>query len=183
MEVILQRGKARRVEDGHPWVYGNEIDVITGEPQTGDIVDVFNFKKDFIGRGYINTKSQITVRILTRQQSEQIDIGFFRKRLLSCRDYREKLGFTQNYRLVFGEADFLPALVIDKFNDVYVMQTLSAGMDMWKRVIADILLDDFGASGVYERNDVPVRHWKALKKLQGSSLLHSIRVLSLMKKA
>ena len=167
MEVILQRGKARRVEDGHPWVYGNEIDVITGEPQTGDIVDVFNFKKDFIGRGYINTKSQITVRILTRQRSEQIDIGFFRKRLLACRDYREKLGFTRNYRLVFGEADFLPALVIDKFNDVYVIQTLSAGMDKWKRVIADILLDDFGASGVYERNDVPVRTLEGLEETTG----------------
>lgn len=167
MEVILQRGKARRVEDGHPWVYGNEIDVINGAPQTGDIVDVFNFKKDFIGRGYINTLSQITVRLLTRQRSEQIDIGFFRKRLLACRDYREKLGFRNNYRLVFGEADFLPALVIDKFNDVYVLQTLSAGMDKWKRVIADILLEDFHASGVYERNDVPVRTLEGLEETTG----------------
>lgn len=167
MQVFLQKGKGHRVEAGHPWVYGNEIERIEGAPQTGDMVEVFNFKKDFIGRGYINEQSQITVRLLTRIRSEMIDRAFFRKRLWECRRYREQLGFNKNYRLVFGEADFLPALVIDKFNDVYVLQTLSAGMDRWKNIIAEILLSEFDAAGVYERNDVPVRKLEGLEETKG----------------
>lgn len=167
MQVILQKGKGRRVEEGHPWVYGNEIETISGEPATGDIVDVYNFRKDFIGRGYINSLSQITVRLLTRVKDEVIDKSFFRKRLLQCREYRHTLGYTQNYRLTFGEGDMLPALVIDKFNAIYVLQTLSAGMDKWKQTIAEILLEDFGAAGVYERNDVPVRTLEGLTEQKG----------------
>ena len=138
MQVILQKGKGRRVENGHPWVYGNEIDKIEGNPQTGDIVEVYNFRNEFIGKGYINQLSQITVRLLTRDKSENIDKSFFRERLLTCKTYRTTLNYIENYRLVFGEADFLPALVIDKFNDVYVIQTLSAGMDRWKKIITEI---------------------------------------------
>ncbi len=167
MQVILQRGKGRRVEQGHPWVYGNEIDKITGEPKTGDIVEVYNFRNEFIGKGYINELSQITVRLLTRKKEEVIDKAFFRTRLLSCKSYRETLGYTENYRLTFGEGDFLPALVIDKLNDVYVIQTLSAGMDKWKHIITEILLEDFNASGVYERNDVPVRKLEGLEETKG----------------
>ena len=167
MQVILQKGKGRRVENGHPWVYGNEIDKIEGNPQTGDIVEVYNFRNEFIGKGYINQLSQITVRLLTRDKSENIDKSFFRERLLTCKTYRTTLNYIENYRLVFGEADFLPALVIDKFNDVYVIQTLSAGMDRWKKIITEILMEDFGASGVYERNDVPVRKLEGLEEIKG----------------
>lgn len=167
MQVILQRGKGRRVEQGHPWVYGNEIDKITGEPKTGDIVEVYNFRNEFIGKGYINQLSQITVRLLTRSKEEVIDKSFFRKRLATCKNYRTTLGYTDNYRLCFGEGDFLPALVIDKLNDVYVVQTLSAGMDKWKHTITEILLEDFNASGVYERNDVPVRKLEGLEEIKG----------------
>lgn len=155
------------MEDGHPWVYGNEIDRIQGSPATGDIVEVFNFRGDFIGKGYINERSQITVRFLTRKRDEVIDKSFFRARILACKAYRESLGYTENYRLVFGEGDFLPALVIDKFHDVYVLQTLSAGMDRWKQVIAEILLEDLQARGVYERNDVPVRTLEGLEETTG----------------
>ncbi len=167
MEVILQKGKGRRVEDGHPWVYGNEIETINGAPETGDIVEIYNFRKDFIGKGYINVLSQITVRILTRNKSEIIDSAFFRKKLLTCKTYRETLQLGNNYRLCFGEGDFLPALVIDKFADVYVIQTLSAGMERWKQTIVDILLTDFSAKGVYERNDVPVRKLEGLEEIKG----------------
>ena len=167
MQVILQKGKGRRVENGHPWVYGNEIDKIEGNPQTGDIVEVYNFRNEFIGKGYINQLSQITVRLLTRDKSENIDKSFFRERLLTCKAYRTTLNYIENYRLVFGEADFLPALVIDKFNDVYVIQTLSAGMDRWKKIITEILMEDFGASGAYERNDVPVRKLEGLEEIKG----------------
>lgn len=167
MQVILQRGKGHRVEEGHPWVYGNEIETIEGSPVTGDIVEVYNFKKDFIGKGYINELSQITVRLLTRNKSETIDAGFFKRKLVDCKLYREKLNYTNNYRLVFGEADGLPALVIDKFNDIYVLQTLSAGMDKWKNTIADILRNDFNAAGIYERNDAAVRKLEGLEEIKG----------------
>jgi 23S rRNA (cytosine1962-C5)-methyltransferase len=167
VQVILQRGKGRRVENGHPWVYGNEIDKIEGNPQTGDIVEVYNFRNEFIGKGYINQQSQITVRLLSRKKDEIIDKNFFRKKLLACRDYRTTLNYTENYRLVFGEGDFLPALVIDKLNSTYVIQTLSAGMDRWKSVITEILLEDFNADGVYERNDVPVRKLEGLEEQTG----------------
>lgn len=167
MQVILERGKGRRVEDGHPWVYKNEIASIHGSPETADIVEVYNFKNDFIGKGYINELSQITVRLLTRKKDENIDIEFFRTRLHACRMHRENLNYKQNYRLVFGEADFLPALVIDKFNNNYVIQTLSAGIDKWKQEIADILMEDFEAEGIYERNDAPVRTLEGLAEKKG----------------
>lgn len=167
MQVILQRGKGRRVEQGHPWVYGNEIETISGSPKTGDIVEVYNFRNEFIGKGYINELSQITVRILTRKKDEVIDKAFFKQRLVACFAYREKLGYTQNYRLTFGEGDFLPALVIDKFNSIYVLQTLSAGMERWKSVITEILFEEFNAEGVYERNDVPVRKLEGLTEVKG----------------
>lgn len=166
-KIILERGKGRRVEGGHPWIYGNEIGQIEGKPITGEIVEVYNFKNDFIGKGYINEQSQITVRLLTRNKNETINKEFFRKKLLACKKHRELLGYNQNYRLVFGEADFLPALVIDKLNDVYVLQTVSAGMDAWKKEIAEILLEDFNATGVYERNDVPVRKLEGLEEIKG----------------
>jgi len=155
------------VEAGHPWVYGNEIDSVSGSPSPGAIVDVFNFKKEFIGRGYYNQLSQITVRLLTRDPKQLIDKEFFREKLLTCRNYRHALGYHKNYRLVFGEGDLLPALVIDKFDSVFVIQTLSAGMDIWKQTIADILLQDFNASGVFERNDVPVRTLEGLEEIKG----------------
>lgn len=167
MQVILERGKGRRVEDGHPWVYKNEIASIHGSPQTADIVEVYNFKNDFIGKGYINELSQITVRLLTRKKEETIDKEFFRTRLHACRAHRENLNYKLNYRLVFGEADFLPALVIDKFTNNYVLQTLSAGMDKWKQEIAEILLEDFEANGIYERNDAPVRTLEGLAEKKG----------------
>lgn len=167
MQVILQKGKGHRVEGGHPWIYKNEIENITGSPQTGDIVDVYNFKNDFIGKGYINELSQITVRLMSRNKNEVINKDLFRERLKNCRQYREHLGFTENYRLCFGEADMLPALVIDKFGAYYVIQTLSAGMDKWKQEIADILMEDMQAAGVYERNDAPVRLLEGLEEIKG----------------
>ncbi|MBC8046285.1 MAG: class I SAM-dependent rRNA methyltransferase [Fimbriimonadaceae bacterium] len=167
MHVVLQKGKGRRVEDGHPWVYKNEIESIHGTPETGDIVEVYNFKNDFVGKGYINEQSQITVRLLTRNNKEEINKEFFRKKISECKNYRDKIHYSGNYRLVFGEADFLPALIIDKFNEYYVLQTFSAGMNKWKVVIAEILHEDFHAKGIYERNDVPVRKLEGLEEVKG----------------
>lgn len=166
--VILKKGKMDRIVNGHPWIYGNEIDAITGgQPDAGAIVDVVMKNQKFLGRGYFNPKSQIAVRLLTRNRAEKIDEDFFRTRIVACRDYRKKLGYNENYRVVFGEGDSLPALVIDKFHDVFVLQTLSFGMERWKEVIVSILKKEFSPCGIYERNDAPVRKLEGLEERTG----------------
>ncbi|MBL7756541.1 MAG: class I SAM-dependent rRNA methyltransferase, partial [Chitinophagaceae bacterium] len=132
----------------------------------GEIVDVFSHDKKFIGRGYINPKSQILVRLLTRQK-EEINDDFFRQRIRSCWKYRQRLGYVENCRLVFGEADYLPQLIIDKFNDHFVIQTLALGIDRWKPAIVQALQEIFNPRGIYERNDVPVRELEGLPQVKG----------------
>ena len=138
-----------------------------GDPAGGTTVDVFTHDKKFIGRGYINLQSQIAVRLLTRDKAETIDDAFFYSRLKEAWEYRQRLGYTDNCRLVFGEADYLPALIIDKFNDYFVLQTLALGMDRWKPAIADALQRMFQPKGIYERNDVPVRELEGLAQQKG----------------
>jgi 23S rRNA (cytosine1962-C5)-methyltransferase len=113
--------------------------------------------------GYINPQSQIIVRLLTRKK-EVIDTEFFYKRILEAWNYRQKIGYTENCRLIFGEADGLPALIIDKFNDYFVIQTLALGIDVWKPAIVDALNRIFSPKGIYERNDVPVRELEGLEQ-------------------
>jgi 23S rRNA (cytosine1962-C5)-methyltransferase len=165
--VYLKRKISRRVENGHPWIFGNEIEKVEGDSSGGGIVDVFTFDKKFMGRGYINLQSQIAVRLLTRDRTEEINEGFFYNRLAAAWEYRQKLGYTENCRLVFGEADYLPALIIDKFNDHFVLQTLALGMDRWKPAIVGALEKLFQPKGIYERNDVPVRELEGLPQQKG----------------
>jgi 23S rRNA (cytosine1962-C5)-methyltransferase len=155
------------VESGHPWIFANEVGVVEGEVNGGDTVDVFTHDKKFIGRGYINPKSQILVRLLTRDRAEVIDEGFFKKRLRQAWEYRQRIGYTENCRLVFGEADDLPALIIDKFSEYFVIQTLALGMDRWKPAIVAALEELFQPRGIYERNDVPVRELEGLPPVKG----------------
>lgn len=166
-KVFLNKKISRRVEDGHPWVYGNEINRVEGPVEGGDIVDLFTHDKKFVGRGYINPKSQIQVRLLTRDKNEQVNGDFFYRRLLQAWQYKSRLGYSENCRLVFGEADFLPALIIDKFNDYFVLQTLSLGIDVWKPAIVEALEKIFSPKGIYERNDVPVRELEGLPQQKG----------------
>jgi 23S rRNA (cytosine1962-C5)-methyltransferase len=130
------------------------------------MVDVFYSDTKYCGRGYINPKSQILVRLLTRKQ-EEINEHFFYTKILQAWQYRQKIGYTENCRLVFGEADQLPALIIDKFNDYFVIQTLSLGIDVWKPCIVDALQQIFKPKGIYERNDVPVRELEGLVSQKG----------------
>ena len=165
--VYLKRKISRRVENGHPWIFGNEIEKVEGDVAGGSIVDVFTFDKKFVGRGYINMQSQIAVRLLTRDRNELINDEFFYNRLKEAWNYRQKLGYTENCRLVFGEADYMPALIIDKFNDYFVLQTLALGMDRWKPAIVSALERLFQPKGIYERNDVPVRELEGLPQQKG----------------
>lgn len=165
--VFIRKGAQHRVESGHPWVYRTEIDCIEGDFKPGDIVNVCNYKQRFIGRGYINPRSQITVRLLTREQ-EDIDRAFFKKRIETAWEYRQKFINEPEYcRLIYGEADFLPALIVDKFGPYLVVQTLALGIDVHKETIVSILDEMFNPEGIFERNDVPVRKLEGLEMKKG----------------
>lgn len=166
-KVYLQKKISQRIANGHPWIFGNEIEKTEGTPAPGDIAEVYTYDKKFTGKGYINTKSQITVRLLTRDKNEIIDETFFLNKIRSAWEYRQRIGCTENCRLVFGEADFLPALIIDKFNDYFVIQTLSFGIEVWKAAIVKALQTIFNPKGIYERNDVPVRELEGLEQKKG----------------
>lgn len=166
-KVYLQKKISPRIANGHPWIFGNEIEKTEGTAEQGDIAEVYTYDKKFTGKGYINTKSQITVRLLTRDKNETIDEIFFLNKIKSAWEYRQKIGYTENCRLVFGEADFLPALIIDKFNDYFVIQTLSYGIEVWKAAIVKALQTIFNPKGIYERNDVPVRELEGLEQKKG----------------
>ena len=148
---------------GHPWIYNNEIDRIAGTVAPGDIVEVYYFDGQLAGRGYINPGSQIMIRLLTRKR-DQIDAAFFHQKISEAWAYRQQLGYIENCRLVFGEADGIPALIIDKFNDYFVLQTLSLGIEQWKTAIVDAINAIFKPKGIYERNDVPVRELEGLEQ-------------------
>ena len=166
IKVYLKRKIAPRIANGHPWIYGNEIDLIDGDAIAGEIVEVYYGDKKLAGRGYINPQSQIAIRLLTRKK-ETIDDAFFLQKIKQAWQYRQKIGYTENCRLVFGEADYLPALVIDKFNDYFVIQTLSLGIEQWKPAIVQALETIFSPKGIYERNDVPVRELEGLTQQKG----------------
>ena len=165
-KVYLNRKINQRIALGHPWIYNNEVDRIAGPVEPGDIVEVYFFDGQLAGRGYINPASQIIIRLLTRKR-EDITAGFFHQKIQEAWDYRKHLGYTENCRLVFGEADGLPALIIDKFNDYFVIQTLSLGIEIWKEAIVAALKAIFNPKGIYERNDVPVRELEGLTQQKG----------------
>jgi 23S rRNA (cytosine1962-C5)-methyltransferase len=162
-KVYLNKRITQRIAMGHPWIYNNEVDRIAGTVAPGDIVEVYYFDGQLAGRGYINPGSQIIIRLLTRKR-ENIDAAFFHQKINEAWAYRQQLGYTENCRLVFGEADGLPALIIDKFNDYFVLQTLSLGIEQWKAAIVDAINAIFKPKGIYERNDVPVRELEGLEQ-------------------
>jgi len=166
-KLFLKKKISRRIESGHPWIFANEVNKIEGEVNGGDIVEVLTHEGKFVGRGYINPKSQIIVRLLTRDKKEEINEDFFYKRLLQAWQYKKQMGYEENCRLIFGEADFIPALIIDKFNDYFVLQTLALGIDVWKPAIVKALEKIFQPKGIYERNDVPVRELEGLAQHKG----------------
>ena len=166
-KVYLKRSISPRVAGGHPWIFNNEIEKTEGSPADGSIIEVREGDQSFLGRGYYNSRSQIQVRLLTRDKKEIIDEDFFLRRIRACWEYRQKLGYTENCRLVFGEADGLPQLIIDKFNDYFVLQTLALGIDNWKPAIVKALNTIFTPKGIYERNDVPVRELEGLPQVKG----------------
>ena len=166
-KVFLKRKISPRVANGHPWIFNNEVEKIEGEVKGGEITEILSHDKKFIGKGYLNPKSQILVRLLTRNKSDEINEQFFIDQISKCWQYRKQTGYTENCRLVFGEADSLPQLIIDKFNDYFVIQTMALGIDLWKPSIIKALNTIFKPKGIYERNDVPVRELEGLPQQKG----------------
>ena len=165
--ITLKRKISNRIINGHPWIFANEIEEKSISQLSGEIVEVYTHDKKFVGRGYTNPKSQIPVRLLTRDKNEQIDDEFFYRRISQAWEYRKQLGYRENCRLIFGEADELPQLIIDKFNDYFVIQTIALGIDKWKASIVSALNRIFEPKGIYERNDVPVRELEGLEQQKG----------------
>jgi 23S rRNA (cytosine1962-C5)-methyltransferase len=168
--IVLKKNISRRVESGHPWIFANEVNTAKEKDTNaapGEIVDVYTFDKIFIGKGYYNPQSQICVRLLTRDKNEIINEDFFYRKIKAAWEYRQKIGYVENCRLIFGEADDIPQLIIDKFNDYFVIQSLALGIDVWKPAIVNVLNKLFTPKGIYERNDVPVRELEGMEQRKG----------------
>ena len=170
--VTLKKGEGRTVKAGGLWIFDNEIDSIMGGFTNGDLVEVRDFDGYPMGIGFINQNSKIRVRLLTRNVKAEINEAFFEKRLQNAWDYRKKVVDTSSCRLVFGDADFLPGLVIDKFSDVLVVQSLALGIDRYKEMIVQLvkeilLKDGIRIRGVYERSEAKEREKEGMQRIKG----------------
>lgn len=165
-KVCLRRGEETGVRAGKPWIFENQLDWADDVCKDGGIVDVLDSRMRFAARGYFNSKSKITVRVLTRDESETIDRDFFRRRIERAWSVRRMLGFENSCRVVFGESDGLPGLTVDKFADCLSFQIVSLGMERWKDDIVAILAELFQPQGIYERDDVAVREKEGLPQIK-----------------
>ena len=170
--VTLKKGEGRSLKAGGAWIYDNEIESVLGGFEDGDIVQVHDFDGYGLGKGFINRHSKIRVRMLTRNPNQEIDREFLRKRVRDAWEYRKRTVDTASCRLIFGEADFLPGIVADKFSDVLVIQSLALGMDRMKEVIVEelkaaLLEDGIRVRGVYERSDAKEREKEGMERVKG----------------
>lgn len=170
--VKIKKGEGRSLKSGGLWIYDNEIDQIIGEYENGGLVYVHDFDDYYLGCGFINTNSKITVRMMSRIKGQEIDHAFLTMRVKAAWDYRKTTVDTESCRVIFGEADFLPGLVVDKFTDILVVQSLALGIDRLKKEILEILVDvlkqdDVHIRGIYERSDAKVRLNEGMERIKG----------------
>lgn len=165
--VILKKNEEKRLLNGYPWVFANEVYKVEGKDVQGSVAEVRSFDGRFVGKGFINHHSKILIRMLTLK-NETVDDEFFARRIESAVNYRRELGYDNNYRAVFGESDGLPGLIVDKYGDYLSVQFLSLGMDIRRRTIIEILVKEFSPKGIYERSDVAVREKEGLQQQKGA---------------
>ncbi|MEG0961747.1 MAG: class I SAM-dependent rRNA methyltransferase [Lachnospiraceae bacterium] len=170
--VTLKKGQGRTIKSGGMWIYDNEIDSIMGNFTNGDMVVIHDFDTYSMGKGFINTNSKIRIRMMTRNVEQEIDSDFIHMRVKQAWEYRKKTVDTSSCRVIFGEADWLPGLVIDKFQEVLVVQSLALGIDKWKEaIVADLKScmaeDGITIRGVYERSDAKVRRQEGMELVKG----------------
>lgn len=170
--VTLKKGEGRTIKAGGMWIFDNEIATIVGTFHNGDVVLVHDYDGYPMGKGFINQNSKIRIRLLTRKEDVEFDDSFWRERLTNAWEYRKKTVDTSSCRMIFGEADFVPGMVIDKFSDVLVVQSLALGIDRYKETIVQILkeillADGITIRGVYERSDAKVRKQEGMEQFKG----------------
>lgn len=170
--VTLKKGEGRTIKAGGMWVFDNEIAQVEGEFTNGDLVEVHDFDGYFMGVGFMNMSSKIRVRLLTRKKDQEVDHAFLKNRVQTAWDYRKATVDTSSCRVIFGEADFFPGFVVDKFSDVLVVESLALGMDKYKQEILDILVeilkeDGITIRGIYERSDAKVRLQEGMERVKG----------------
>ena len=170
--VYIKKGQGRALKAGGLWIYDNEIDRTEGEFENGDMVNVFDFDGYPLGCGFINTRSTITIRMMSRKPHTVVDEDFIEMRVRNAWEYRKSTVDTGSCRLVFGEADFLPGIVIDKFSDVLVVESLALGIDRLKSTILSLLVDllkedGIFVRGIYERSDAKVRLKEGMERVKG----------------
>ena len=165
--TVLLPGKEKRVFTCHPWIFRSDIGRVEGEFLPGDVVDIVSSKGRFLARGYYNPNSQIALRIMTYREDESVDRALIFRRIHEAVEYRRAFADLKSCRLVFAESDRLPALIVDAFGDVLVLQCLALGMERFKQDIVDALVDEFHPRGIWERNDVPVRKLEGLEMTTG----------------
>ncbi|MDP2424781.1 MAG: class I SAM-dependent rRNA methyltransferase [bacterium] len=165
--IYLKPKEEIRIKNGHSWVYSNEISRMDGEIVSGQIASVFSSKGEFLGKGFLNTASKIFVRILSRKQEQEIDKAFFYSLIYRANQSKIDLGYQQTYRVVFGEADGISGLIVDKYGDYLVIQVVSYGIELWKNIIVEVLIDLFQPLGIAERSDVAVRIKEGLSETVG----------------
>ncbi|UHA74181.1 class I SAM-dependent rRNA methyltransferase [Paenibacillus sp. 481] len=167
-QVVLTKARKKRTERSHPWIFQSEIERVEGEPQAGALVDVVTAQGKYLATGYYNAASQITVRVIAYEPIAALDQAYFAARFQECWAHRERfLGDATAYRLVYGEADFLPGLIVDRFDDVLVLQILTLGMDVHRDEIVAALVEVMQPQGIYERSDVPIREREGLEQVTG----------------
>lgn len=170
--VTLKKGEGRTIKAGGAWIFDNEIDTITGRFKNGEVVTVHDFDGYPMGKGFINQNSKIRIRMMTRKPDQEIDEAFLKMRVKNAWEYRKTTVDTSSCRIIFGEADFLPGLVIDKYEDVLVVECLALGMEQFKEIIVNFLKeilaeDGIKIRGVYERSDANERTKEGLSKVKG----------------
>ena len=170
--VTLKKGEGRTIKSGGAWIFDNEIDTITGRFKNGEVVTVHDFDGYPMGKGFINQNSKIRIRMMTRKPDQEIDESFLKMRVKNAWEYRKTTVDTSSCRIIFGEADFLPGLVIDKYEDVLVVECLALGMEQFKEIIVNFLKeilaeDGIKIRGVYERSDANERTKEGLSKVKG----------------
>lgn len=170
--VTLKKGEGRTIKAGGAWIFDNEIDTITGRFKNGEVVTVHDFDGYSMGKGFINQNSKIRIRMMTRKPDQEIDEAFLKMRVKNAWEYRKTTVDTSSCRIIFGEADFLPGLVIDKYEDVLVVECLALGMEQFKEIIVNFLKeilaeDGIKIRGVYERSDANERTKEGLSKVKG----------------
>ena len=167
LKIKLNKYEEIEKLNGYPWIFNNEINSFDGIIKNGEVCKVYTFEDEFLCYGFLNTNSKIMVRILSLNEKDVIDKEFFRKRIKDAIEHRNTLGIRGCCRLIFSEADMLPGLVVDEYSKILSVQFMSLGMDMIKKDIIDILVEETKCLGIYERSDMPTREKEGLEQTKG----------------